>query len=624
MRPVVFGTAGHIDHGKTTLVRALTGQDTDRLPEEKARGISIDLGFAPLVLPSGRPAAFVDVPGHERFVRNMVAGVHGMDAVVLVVAADEGVMPQTREHLAILRILGVEHGLTVLTKIDLVEPDWLELVRADTAETLAGSFLADAPILPVSAVTGEGIPALLAELDRLADRVPPRDTSGLLRLPIDRVFTVRGFGTVVTGTMTSGQLALDDVVTVLPEDLRTRVRGLEVHGRRVERALAGQRVAVNLGGLERSLVRRGQVLARPGTFQPVTVATLWLTLLADAVPLKHRARVHTHTGTQEALARVYFFDREELAPGDHAWAEIRWEEPVVVQRGDRVLLRSYSPVTTIGGGQVVELGRHHARRERGLFERLEAALASDPVTLAVSRAREAGAPVPLADLARQVGVEEETLRSRLGEVDAVELAEDRTVLHRDVRTRLEAAVRDLLADYHRRYPLRPGLPREAFRPLFGGWDPRAMARFLLSVPDVVADREWVRLASFTVQPDPSDEERAARLLETLKGQGLKPEDIETVLRAVGADDERGRDLVQWLVLGGRLVKIDEGLYLAREVFDQAAEAVRRALGEHGSLNTSALREVLGTSRKYAVPILERMDEARITRRVGDLRVLGGG
>ncbi|MCL8207656.1 MAG: selenocysteine-specific translation elongation factor [Actinomycetia bacterium] len=623
MRPVVFGTAGHIDHGKTTLVRRLTGRDTDRLPEEKARGISIDLGFAPLVLPSGRSAAFVDVPGHERFVRNMVAGVHGMDAVLLVVAADEGVMPQTREHLAILRLLGVEHGLTVLTKVDLVEADWLDLVRADTAEALAGSFLADAPILPVSAVTGEGIPELLAELDRLADSVPPRDTTGLLRLPVDRVFTVRGFGTVVTGTMTSGQLAVDEVVTVLPEDLRTRVRGLEVHGQRVERAMAGQRVAVNLGGVERSLVRRGQVLARPGTFSPVTVATLLLTLLEDASPLKHRGRVHTHTGTQEALARVYFFDREELAPGDRAWAELRWEEPVVVQRGDRVLIRSYSPVTTIGGGQVVELGIHHTRRERGLLERLEAALASDPVTLAVSRALEAGMPVPLAELARHVGLEEETLRQRLAEVEAVELAEDRTVLHRDVRARLEAAVREQLADYHRRYPLRPGLPREAFRPLFAGWDPRAMARFLLSVPGVVADREWLRLASFTVALDPTDEARARRLVETLTAQGLRPEDIEAVLAGMGADDERGRDLVQWLVHTGRLVKVDEGLYLTREVFEQAAAAVRQALAERGALNTSALREVLGTSRKYAVPILERMDEARITRRVGDTRVLGG-
>lgn len=623
MRPVVIGTAGHIDHGKTTLVQAITGQNTDRLPEEKQRGISIDLGFAQMQLPSGRTAAFVDVPGHERFIRNMVAGVHGMDAVVLVVAADEGVMPQTREHLAILTLLGVQRGLTVLTKIDLVDPEWLELVIADTRDVLAETFLANQPIVPVSATNGQGLGELLQDLDRLADTLPPRDDTGLPRLPVDRVFTVRGFGTVVTGTLTSGRLALDDPITVLPEDIKSRVRGLQVHGQRVESVAAGQRVAVNLGGVERRAVHRGQVLATPGSIAPASVAAVALTLLPDAVALKHRSRVHTYVGTQEVLARVYFFDREKLEPAETTWAEIRWEEPVVIQRGDRVLLRSYSPVTTIGGGRIGQVGVHHQRKESGLLERLTVELESNPETLAIAVLQATDRPLLLNDLARQVGTSVEDLQSSLKARHDVEVWDGRWVFHRHLRDRLTQEIQEMLARYHARYPLRPGLTREALKALWGDWDSRLAARFLQSVPEVRVDGEWVSREAFAVTPTETDHQRARRILEELRVAQLKPPDISAVLETLGANDEQGRDLVQWLLAEGQLVKVDEDLYVAREAFDQAVDAVRAALKVHGQLGTSELREVLGTSRKYAVPLLERMDEARITRRLGDTRVLAG-
>jgi selenocysteine-specific elongation factor len=624
MRPVIMGTAGHIDHGKTTLVRALTGQDTDRLPEEKARGISIDLGFAHRTLPSGQPVAFVDVPGHERFIRNMVAGVHGMDAVVLVVAADEGVMPQTREHLSILTLLGVERGLTVLTKTDLVDDDWLDLVEADTREALAGTFLADRPMLRVSAATGAGLETLVAELDRLAAAVPPRDVSGFPRLPIDRVFTVKGFGTVVTGTLTSGRLHLDEAVAVLPEALAARIRGLEVHGVRVEEAQAGQRVAANLGGLERAAVRRGQVIALAGTLEATTVMAARLSLLETAAPLKHRARVHGHVGTQEVLARVYFFDRDELEPGETAFAELRWEAPVVAARGDRLLIRSYSPVTTIGGGVIAETGIHHRRREKSLADVLQAQLESDPAGLLAHALERRDAPVSAPEAARLAGVGEAALQDLVEESPDLVWVDGRRLVHRARRDRAADRVLAAIERYHQEHPLRTGLPREQLKAILTGWDPRSIAWLLAGMEEVRPNGDTVALASFQVILTPADTRRREFVLGRLLDEGLKPSEMSELLRQAGADDQRGRDLIQWLAETGVLVRIDEDLYVTRTAFDAAASAVREALEREGELGTSALREVLGTSRKYAVPILERLDEARITRRVGDGRVLGQG
>ena len=372
MKQIVLGTAGHIDHGKTSLIKALTNIDTDRLKEEKERGITIELGFANLDFDDDIQLGIVDVPGHERFVKNMLAGVGGIDLVMLVIAADEGVMPQTREHLAICELLHVREGLVVLTKTDMVEPDWLDLVQADTAEFLQHTFLAGKPIVPVSAKTGEGLPALLDTLQATCKALTPRSTSGPARLPIDRVFTMRGFGAVITGTLFSGSLQLEDRVEVLPRRVTARIRGLQVHNQTVEQAHAGQRTAVNLQGLERAALQRGDVLVTPGRFPATYMLDTSLTLLADAPrPLKHRARVRFHIGTSEIMGRVVLLDRDEVQPGEHVLAQLRLEAPAVAAPQDRYVLRSYSPMVTIGGGTILDaLPAKHKRHRPQVLDQL--------------------------------------------------------------------------------------------------------------------------------------------------------------------------------------------------------------------------------------------------------------
>src|SRR5437660_1453689 len=393
-RHVVVGTAGHIDHGKTSLVKALTGTDTDRLPEEKARGITIDLGFAFLEEPDGLTIEVVDVPGHERFVKNMVAGVGGIDLAMLVIAADESVMPQTREHLAICSLLHIRTGLVVLTKIDMVEPDWIELVRDDVATLVRGTFLEGAPVVPVSAKTGAGLDELRATLRRLAETVPARGTDQLPRLPIDRVFTIKGFGTVVTGTLAAGTLGVDDRVEVFPRGLVAKVRGLQAHGHAVERAVAGQRTAVNLQGLERAAVERGDVIGHAGTLSATTLVDVVLEILADAArPLKSRDRVRLHAGTSEIMARALLLDGAELAPGARGFARLRLEAPLVALAGDRFVIRSYSPIVTIGGGTLLDTDPPRLKRPARLAH-LEILAAGAPEAVVEEHVRGAGAAQP--------------------------------------------------------------------------------------------------------------------------------------------------------------------------------------------------------------------------------------
>ncbi|MBI4391738.1 MAG: selenocysteine-specific translation elongation factor, partial [candidate division NC10 bacterium] len=365
MKHIIVGTAGHIDHGKTSLVKALTGIDTDRLKEEKERGISIELGFAHLTLPDGLRLGIVDVPGHERFVKTMLAGVGGIDLVILVIAADEGIMPQTREHLHICRLLQIPRGLVALTKRDLVDADWLELVAEEVRTFLKGTFLEGAPVLPVSATTGEGLDALKAALAALAAEAEPKRVEGIFRLPIDRVFTMKGFGTVITGTLLAGSLKVGDEVVVLPEGLRSRVRRLQVHGETVEQAFAGQRTAVNLPGIEVSAIARGSLLCLPGTLRPSTAMDATLTLLEDAPrPLKNRGRIRFHLGTSELLARAVLLDREELPPGQSAYVHLRLESPGAALPQDRFVIRSYRPAVTVGGGMILDPAPPQRRRKR--------------------------------------------------------------------------------------------------------------------------------------------------------------------------------------------------------------------------------------------------------------------
>lgn len=617
-QPVIFGTAGHIDHGKTTLTRALSGQDTDRLPEEKARGISIDLGFAHITLPSGRTAGIIDVPGHERFIRNMVAGVHGMDAAILVVAADEGVMPQTREHLEILEILGVRRGLTVLTKCDLVDGEWLELVAETTREALAESFLASEPILPVDALSGRGLDAFWAELDRLADTVEPRPADGFPRLPVDRVFTVRGFGTVVTGTLVAGTLTQDEPLTVEPGGIPARVRGLEVHGEPVGEARAGQRVAVNLGGVERSAIRRGQIVTVPGALHAVETLVVALDLLPSADLLPMNARVHCHLGTAETVARVYLYDRDQIRPGERAFAELRLEAPLAAARGDRLLIRTFSPLQTIGGGQVLEPGGRHRRREPALLARLARLAEGRESEIVQALLEEADRPLETAFIARESGLPQAQAKALLDQAPGLRHDDNGGVWATDRLVRAcGEAVRARLDAHHRAHPLQPGMDREALRQeVAGGWPPRTWAWMLGQIEGVQAEREWVFLEGFQARPDPS----AEALYRAVDEDGLRPRTAEE-LRAVWTGEPAAfYDAVQLLLHLGRVYRLDEH-YLITDRTYQAGRARVEAAVAAGQTATSELKDALGTNRRFAVSFLELLDSQHVTRRLGDRRVI---
>lgn len=634
---IIVGTAGHVDHGKTVLVRALTGVDTDRLKEEKERGISIELGFAPLVLPSGRRVGLVDVPGHERFIRHMLAGVAGIDLVLMVVAADEGVMPQTREHLDILNLLQVKQGLIAITKIDLVDEEWLALVEEDVRQAVEGSVLEGAPLIPVSAVTGKGLDQLLAALDALVAQTPAREVAGPARLPIDRVFTIAGFGTVVTGTLWSGSLRVGQTVSIYPAGKSVRIRSLQVHGEPVEAAYAGQRVAVNLAGIEVNQVERGQVLAESGSLKPSWGLGADLYLLASARrPLTHGARVRFHLGTSEILARIRLLGQEELAPGDSALVQIHAEEPVCARRGDRFVIRSYSPIHTIGGGTILDpaAGRRRRRREEVVKE-LEILRAGRPEDLAIEalKTQEAEAPGPGA-IAAKSGLDLELVTSSLHQLEQ----QGRVVCGRpegaepwfmtaSTYQRLWKAAEQALRAYHQQRPLRSGLPKEELRSRLGKVLARLSPRtfnLLLSHWEAQGKikvlAQEVRLAGFDVQVPPGLQAALSGLVEAYRQGGFTPPAWEEAVRQQGLDPDAAQELLHYLLRRGELVRIGEDTYFGREALEEAQAKISAFLDQHGQITLGQARDLLGSTRKYVLPLLEYLDQIKFTRRQGDLRV----
>jgi len=619
----VVGTAGHIDHGKTALVRVLTGIDTDRLPEEKARGITIDLGFAYLEEPDGLTIEIVDVPGHERFVKNMLAGVGGIDVAMLVIAADEGVMPQTREHLAICSLLHIKSGLIVLTKRDLVEPDWLELVTDDAATLARGTFLESAPILAVSSKTGDGLPELRARLAELARAVPPKATDKLPRLPIDRVFTVKGFGTVVTGTLTEGRLAVDDRVEVYPRRLQAKIRGLQVHGHPVPEGLAGQRTAVNLQGVDRAAIERGDVVGAPGTLVATVLVDGTLELLKDAPrPIKTRDRVRFHTGTSEIMARVLLLDRAELAPGESAYARFRLERELVALPGDRFVIRSYSPIVTIGGGTLLDVSPPRFKRKApALLAHLTLLERGSEAEVLEEHLRNAGAAgARLEALAGRVPFGPQRLRALLDQLQAAGtiLAVDREwFVHRETRERLRAEVRRILGEFHAKNPLKIGISREELRGRAGAADERVFGHVLAALEAegaVKSERDKVRAASHAVRLTPEQQKTVDRIEAEFRAAGAAPPTPEN------PEDE----LFQLLVVDRRLVRVKESLYFHAEALKAIEDKVVALLREKKEIAPGDVKDLLGVSRKYAIPLLEYFDAQRITQRVGERRVLRGG
>jgi len=634
-KTVIIGTAGHIDHGKSSLVRALTGTDPDRLKEEKERGITIELGFARLILPSGTQAGIVDVPGHERFVRTMVAGATGIDIVLLVIAADEGVMPQTREHLDICRLLAVRHGIVVLNKCDKAESDWMDLQEEEIRTLVRETFLEGAPIVRVSAATGEGLPVLVSALDRIAAGIPGKDSSHLFRLPVDRSFTMKGFGTVVTGTVIGGSIATGEEVAILPGGTVAKVRGLQVHGGPVDRSFAGTRAAVNLQGVEKDDAPRGAVLCRPGTFSPTKSAEVFVEYLPLVPkPLRHRGQVSFHAGTFSCVGRILLYGQAEIPPGGSGYGRVLLSGQTVLSGGDRFILRGFSPLANFGytvGGGIVLHPTPPARRGAGktvpeTLPRLRSSAPAERVLAAVEDAGAAGATS--ADTAVVAGLGPEQTRGILNELAArgmiTEVPTSGKIWCRSSISEASAFCARALTQLHDRHPDRRGFPREEVAALFPvPPDPGFLAAALGGNDAIAREGELYFLPGRKPKAVELGSPLARKIAEFLRAAGGAAPGRAELLEAVkeiSADPKAVEKVIDGLARAGEIVRVKELL------FDGAAlrgiqEKLVAFLAKRGEVTVPEFKEMTGLSRKYIIPLLEHFDATKVTLRVGDKRVL---
>jgi selenocysteine-specific elongation factor len=620
MRSIVVGTAGHIDHGKTALVRALTGIETDRLAEEKRRGISIDLGFAHLEL-AGLRLGFVDVPGHERFVKNMLAGAGGIDLVLLVIAADESIKPQTREHFQICRLLGIEKGIVVLTKSDLVEADLLDLARLEVEEFVAGSFLEGAPVVAVSSITGAGLDPLREALVRVASSVAGKDPSGYFRLPVDRSFTMRGFGAVVTGTLVSGSVRVDSEVEGQPGGRRWRVRGIQVHGQNASIAYAGQRTALNLAGADPSEVGRGTMLTEPGSFRATEVADCEFELLESAKPLKHRAPVHFHAWTAECEAQVRTFTAEMVRPGERGWVRFLLSEPAMLLPGDRFIVRMFSPVITIGGGRVLDVAPPVRRKRTDSAARLRTLASAPPAQRIALVVGESRCGMSVQELVMRTGLPRDEITRSASAASLYHLPPPQDwVLERNWMNRRAAAIEKRLAEFHRARPLAAGLAKEEVRSReLGEAPPFLLDALLAGSRAVVTEGELLRLATHQVNLQADEDEAVNRIEAAFRESGLAVPATAEVLAHCGITESRSRSLLQLLLRRGTLVRVGPDLVFHRSALDALRGLMTAHRGER--FTVPAFKDWTGVSRKYAIPLLEFLDRERLTRREGDVRVV---
>ncbi|HTP64109.1 MAG TPA: selenocysteine-specific translation elongation factor [Geobacteraceae bacterium] len=636
MKHLILGTAGHIDHGKTALVKALTGIDTDRLKEEKERGITIELGFAHLELPGGILLGIVDVPGHERFIRSMVAGVGGMDLVVLVIAADEGIMPQTREHLEICQLLGVKNGLVALTKSDLVGDDWLDLVSEEVRNYLNGTFLEGAPVIPVSSRTGEGLPGLKEALAALAAVVAEKESDGPFRLPVDRVFTITGFGTVVTGTLLSGGIAVGDEVEIFPSGRTCRVRGIQTHGSREEHAVAGQRVAVNLQGVELSEVVRGDVVATAREFRTTRAVDARLDYLPSAPgELRHRATLRLHSATYEVPAQVILLDRDALKPGETAFVQLRFKSPVLLLPGDPFVLRAYSPQATVGGGRVLDPAPPRRRRRSDTALALLAALNDgtdkEKVLLLLDEGIFSG--ISQEDIILRSGLSRKKMETAMasllsgGEV-VLAVKEPQIFLAGGAFAGLKEALLAGVERYLLDNPMKDSIGKEELKGhLPGRSDPRFFGSLLASLErggKVAIDRDLVRLPGFKRAADTDLAGLQAKIADLLQKGGIEPLTTRELGELLKLDEKELNGHLNHLIRDERAIKVAGDLFYAPEPLLEIRDKLVARLKEKGEITPAEFREITGLSRKFMIPLLEYFDREKVTIRVGDRRLLRKG
>jgi selenocysteine-specific elongation factor len=633
LKQIILGTAGHIDHGKTSLIKAITGTDTDRLKEEKERGITIELGFASLDLPNGQHVGIVDVPGHEKFVKNMVAGATGIDIVVMVIAADEGVMPQTREHMEICTLLGIKHGFVALTKIDMVDEEWLELAMEDVRDFTAGTFLENTPIVPVSAVKERGLQEFSRVLETICNQVPERSLSSLFRLPVDRVFTMKGFGTVITGSLISGRVQVGDTVMIYPSMITSKVRGIQVHNQGVNRAEAGQRTAINFQGLEKAAINRGEMLALPGTLKPSFMVDLQLQYLAsNKKPIKNRTRVRFHTGTSEILGNLVLLDREELPPGEKAAVQLRLDEPVCLVKDDRFVIRSYSPVRTIGGGQVLNpIPPKHKRFKADVVKGLQSIAERSKEELIAYYIDQTGHPgVAFSDLVLMTNITEKSLEQQLQALLSRKTVllvdrDSRIYMHTNSFQQLRQDLTGHLEKYHKNNPLKAGMPKEELKTkLPPNLSPKLfnlLMNQMLKDGEINVVEDTVHLASHTVALGADQEDIRDKILKTYRESGLQPPYFKELGKQLTADPARARDVLNLLVKEGRLVKVKEDLFFDADAVTRLKQRLVEFLTVNGEISTPQFKEMTAASRKYVIPLIEFFDAQNFTIRIGDIRKL---
>ena len=632
MKSIIIGTAGHIDHGKTALVKALTGIDADRLEEEKRRGITIDLGFAHLELaaPSGEKIrlGFIDVPGHERFVRNMLAGVGGIDLVLMVIAADESIKPQTREHFEICRLLSIPRGITVITKTDMVDEDTLSVVRMEIEDFVRGSFLdvSRSPVVAVSALKGTGLDELKREIIRLSAEVPARDTEALFRLPIDRVFTMKGFGAVVTGTLIAGKVKKEEEVEVFPSRKRARVRGVQVHGSSADQAIAGQRTALNLAGVQMEELARGMTLAAPGVFEPTQKFEVQISLLKDAKPLKNRARVHFHAFTSETIAEVALRGVTELKPGASAFAQLRTAEPLLLLPGDRAILRQFSPVITIGGAVVLDafpLARQKQDAVQHFLQTLSSGNRQEALLARIARRGHEG--LSLAAAVRETGLKPSVLQPLIAALvqqkQIIQVAE--FLLSSDAMQKTRDNLVAALEAFHKANPLVGGISKEELREKLGLHQTVMEAMLAQLTRDKKAEvaGEQVRLAGRGVELKDEEAKAKQQIEKAFADAGLKVPLMKEVLDKLPVDKARAQKLVTLLLRDRVLIKLADDLVFHQTALQGLRQIMATQKAKTPKIDVATFKDLLGVTRKYAIPLLEYLDQQRVTRRVGDERII---